>query len=38
MLTYDDMPDPGLSHSKTFIQTVSITEFLSRQHAAPSST
>ena len=29
MLTYDGLPDPGLSHGKTFIKTVSITKTLS---------
>ena len=24
MLRYDDLPDPGLSHAKSFVQTVSV--------------
>ena len=34
MLTYDDLPDPGLLQRKAFIQTISITQLLSRQHRA----
>ena len=35
MLTYNDLPDPGLLQRKAFIQTISTTKLLSRQHAAP---
>ena len=37
MLTYDDLPDPMLSHRTTFVRKISIVELLSRQDTARSS-